>query len=169
MKRTNEKERQKDRERESLSEDTMIQTTCGYLPLASVKIKIKTMVIRMTTLRLTNCTCATLQRVEFLRPDSAQVIERWHDRAIERSTDRSSDRAIERPSDRAAERTSDRATEQPSDRAIERPSDDRATERSTVIVSRAPEVHLTRWLVRCAAFFKTSLSNTLPMLVYRQN
>ena len=34
---------------------------------------------------------------------------------------------------------------------------------------RAPEVHLTRRRVRSAAFFKTSLSNTLPMHVYRQN
>ena len=110
--------------------------------------------------------------------------DRPRDRAIERSRDRASDRAnrsTERPSDRATERSterpSDRAIERPSDRATERPMIERrndrasvrAIERSTVIVSRASEVHLTRWLVRCASFFKTSLSITLSMRVYCQN
>ena len=111
---------------------------------------------------------------------SDQASERPSDRAIERATERLSDRATERSSDRETERPSGRAIERPSDRVTERaperatelPSErpsDRVIEQLTVIVSRAPEVHLTRCLRLCAAFLQTSLSNTLPMLVYPQN
>ena len=33
-----------------------------------------------------------------------------------------------------------------------------------MIITRAPDVHLRRWLVHSAAFFKTKRSRTLPML-----
>ena len=54
-----------------------------------------------------------------------------------RNWDRASDRTIERPSDRASERSSDRT--------IERPEK---------IITRAPDFHLTRWLVHSAHFSK---------------
>ena len=69
-----------------------------------------------------------------------------------------------RPSDRAIERPSDRA----SDRAVER-STDRSSDRNQMVITGAPEAHLTRWLVRCAAVFKTNRFNTLPMLYFIQN
>ena len=118
-----------------------------------------------------------LQSNRAMERSSARTIDRSRDRATDRATERPNEQATEQPSDRATEQPSDRATERPSDRAIERPNEqwssdrasDRAIERSTMIVSRSSEVHLTHWLVRCAAFFKTSLSNSRPMLLYRQN
>ena len=50
-----------------------------------------------------------------------------------------------------------------SHRAIER-SSDRATERSKMIITRAPDVHSARRLVRFSPFCKTSRSNPLPVL-----
>ena len=35
-------------------------------------------------------------------------------------------------------------------------------------ITRAPDVHLRRWLVQSAAFFKTKSSKTLPMLKYNE-
>ena len=104
-------------------------------------------------------------RVEFLRRDSVQAIERSSDRASDRAMERSSERSSDRPVDRAIDRASDRVIERSSDRAIER-SRDRATERSKMMTTRAPVVHFTRCLVRLAAFIKTSCSDTLPMLNY---
>ena len=90
-----------------------------------------------------------LPRVEFLRRGSVQ--------AIERSVDRSSDGSRERSRYREVHV---RATER---------SSDRATERWKLIITRAPDVHLTRWLVGFATFFKTSRSNTIPTLNFEKN
>ena len=41
--------------------------------------------------------------------------------------------------------------------------------RTKLVITQASEVLLTRWRMRWTAFFKTSLSNTLPMLNDFQN
>ena len=85
-------------------------------------------------------------------------------RQSDRTIERSSNRAIERSSIRASERSSDR----PSHRAIEQ-SSDRTSDHKELIITWAPEVLLTCWLVRCATIFKTNLSKKSPMLSYSKN
>ena len=124
-----------------------------------------------------------IQEVEFVRGESPSARDwaydgandRANDWAIERSSDRASDRAIaraiERSSDRAIEWSSDRASERSCDRAsnraIER-SSDKCNDRRELIMSPAPDVLITYWLVCCAAFFKTKSSKTLPMLKHNE-
>ena len=55
------------------------------------------------------------------------------------------------------------SSERPSDRAS-----DRAIERPKTVITRAPDVHLRRWLVHSAAFFKTKSSSILPTLKSNQ-
>ena len=82
--------------------------------------------------------------------------DRTSDRAIERATERAIEGAIEGAIKRSSDRSSDRASSERSsgwaiERAIERNdratvierSSDRATERSKILITRAPNVHLT--------------------------
>ena len=78
--------------------------------------------------------------VLFLATNFLPVTKRSSDRVIDRASERSSERAI----DRASERLSERCL---IERAIERSSDGKE-----MIVTRAPEVDLTRSLMRWARF-----------------
>ena len=67
------------------------------------------------------------------------------------ASDRSSKRAIERAIEWSSERASDRAM-------------NGWGARKCIIVARALQVHLTRWLFRFAAFFKNNNLKVVPML-----
>ena len=60
-------------------------------------------------------------------------------------------------------RASEWASDWSRDRAIVRSRDGKE-----MIITRAPEVHLTCWLARCAAIFETSHSKICPMLIYKK-
>ena len=85
----------------------------------------------------------------------------------DRASDRVSERLSERSSEWAIEQSSERSSERSKERSSDRASD--GTNDHEQVITRAPDGLLTRWLVRCEAFFKTHVSNTLPMHIYHQN